>query len=174
MFCFALCLVCRILVLFLLPIIGVLVFFLMIRRPPRSTQSRSSAASDVYKRQDLLVPSFGHVQLDQCGTVGINAHRPVEISSSRGVPEAARSPAALTSASDGRDRGALVAPSNPAAASRSRTASDSEPAKSGLDAADTTSVMYSLRERFDRAAACFARFTISLSARQLTCAMQAC
>src|SRR5450756_192677 len=26
----------------------------MIRRPPRSTQSRSSAASDVYKRQDHL------------------------------------------------------------------------------------------------------------------------
>ena len=31
----------------------VLFFFLMIRRPPRSTQSRSSAASDVYKRQVL-------------------------------------------------------------------------------------------------------------------------
>ena len=31
--------------------INSLVFFLMIRRPPRSTQSRSSAASDVYKRQ---------------------------------------------------------------------------------------------------------------------------
>ena len=29
-------------------------FFLMIRRPPRSTQSRSSAASDVYKRQLLV------------------------------------------------------------------------------------------------------------------------
>src|SRR5450756_2406231 len=28
----------------------------MIRRPPRSTQSRSSAASDVYKRQQLLGP----------------------------------------------------------------------------------------------------------------------
>ena len=28
-------------------------FFLMIRRPPRSTQSRSSAASDVYKRQNI-------------------------------------------------------------------------------------------------------------------------
>ena len=28
-------------------------FFLRNRRPPRSTQSRSSAASDVYKRQDL-------------------------------------------------------------------------------------------------------------------------
>src|SRR5450756_2509858 len=28
-----------------------IVFLLMIRRPPRSTQSRSSAASDVYKRQ---------------------------------------------------------------------------------------------------------------------------
>ena len=30
---------------------AILFFFLMIRRPPRSTQSRSSAASDVYKRQ---------------------------------------------------------------------------------------------------------------------------
>ena len=30
-----------------------LFFFLMIRRPPRSTLDRSSAASDVYKRQDL-------------------------------------------------------------------------------------------------------------------------
>ena len=27
-------------------------FFLMIRRPPRSTLDRSSAASDVYKRQE--------------------------------------------------------------------------------------------------------------------------
>ena len=33
---------------------GVCVFFLMIRRPPRSTLDRSSAASDVYKRQALL------------------------------------------------------------------------------------------------------------------------
>ena len=30
-------------------------FFLMIRRPPRSTLDRSSAASDVYKRQVPLV-----------------------------------------------------------------------------------------------------------------------
>ena len=29
-------------------------FFLMIRRPPRSTLDRSSAASDVYKRQQVL------------------------------------------------------------------------------------------------------------------------
>ena len=29
----------------------------MIRRPPRSTQSRSSAASDVYKRQGLDRPT---------------------------------------------------------------------------------------------------------------------
>eukprot|EP00657_Telonema_sp_P-1_P011561 TRINITY_DN679_c0_g1_i2.p2 TRINITY_DN679_c0_g1~~TRINITY_DN679_c0_g1_i2.p2 ORF type:complete len:118 (+),score=57.91 TRINITY_DN679_c0_g1_i2:129-482(+) len=28
----------------------------MIRRPPRSTQSRSSAASDVYKRQGDMIP----------------------------------------------------------------------------------------------------------------------
>src|SRR5450756_1195353 len=31
----------------------------MIRRPPRSTQSRSSAASDVYKRQSLSSASQG-------------------------------------------------------------------------------------------------------------------
>src|SRR5450756_12721 len=35
----------------------------MIRRPPRSTQSRSSAASDVYKRQDALVVK-GNVEVD--------------------------------------------------------------------------------------------------------------
>ena len=34
---------------------AVLFFFLMIRRPPRSTLDRSSAASDVYKRQDLAL-----------------------------------------------------------------------------------------------------------------------
>ena len=47
------------------------VFFLMIRRPPRSTQSRSSAASDVYKRQltesddpilEVGLPKIGPVQ----------------------------------------------------------------------------------------------------------------
>eukprot|EP00657_Telonema_sp_P-1_P006330 TRINITY_DN24715_c0_g1_i1.p1 TRINITY_DN24715_c0_g1~~TRINITY_DN24715_c0_g1_i1.p1 ORF type:complete len:117 (-),score=15.87 TRINITY_DN24715_c0_g1_i1:153-503(-) len=36
----------------------------MIRRPPRSTQSRSSAASDVYKRQGLDVPLFLVNRLD--------------------------------------------------------------------------------------------------------------
>ena len=37
-------------------------FFLMIRRPPRSTLDRSSAASDVYKRQglQLLADGLGH------------------------------------------------------------------------------------------------------------------
>ena len=39
-------------------------FFLMIRRPPRSTQSRSSAASDVYKRQVHQVARPGHDELD--------------------------------------------------------------------------------------------------------------
>ena len=34
-------------------------FFLMIRRPPRSTLDRSSAASDVYKRQRLLFVIYG-------------------------------------------------------------------------------------------------------------------
>ena len=36
-------------------------FFLMIRRPPRSTLDRSSAASDVYKRQILREEIFGPV-----------------------------------------------------------------------------------------------------------------
>ena len=33
-------------------------FFLMVRGPPRSTQSRSSAASDVYKRQHMGMLRF--------------------------------------------------------------------------------------------------------------------
>src|SRR5450756_1138029 len=41
-------------------------FFLMIRRPPRSTQSRSSAASDVYKRQvdNIKIINDSTVQVD--------------------------------------------------------------------------------------------------------------
>ena len=35
------------------------VFFLMIRRPPRSTLDRSSAASDVYKRQGHISIRYG-------------------------------------------------------------------------------------------------------------------
>ena len=35
------------------PSVLLVFFFLMIRRPPRSTLDRSSAASDVYKRQGL-------------------------------------------------------------------------------------------------------------------------
>src|SRR5450756_1588568 len=36
----------------------------MIRRPPRSTQSRSSAASDVYKRQGPTMEEPTHIGLD--------------------------------------------------------------------------------------------------------------
>ena len=32
-----------------------IIYFLMIRRPPRSTRKESSAASDVYKRQDQVL-----------------------------------------------------------------------------------------------------------------------
>ena len=39
-------------------------FFLMIRRPPRSTQSRSSAASDVYKRQDMDLKLAEKIAID--------------------------------------------------------------------------------------------------------------
>ena len=38
-----------------------LFFFLMIRRPPRSTLDRSSAASDVYKRQVLVDVKSGNL-----------------------------------------------------------------------------------------------------------------
>ena len=61
-------------------------FFLMIRRPPRSTLDRSSAASDVYKRQvidglhfsfhDARVPikpfgiDFSHVDVNKASLAG--------------------------------------------------------------------------------------------------------
>src|SRR5450756_3224799 len=50
----------------------------MIRRPPRSTQSRSSAASDVYKRQD----EHPHVVPDQL-RVGVLVHVRVDLDGAR-------------------------------------------------------------------------------------------
>mgnify|MGYP003381629349 CR=1 FL=1 len=50
-------------------------FFLMIRRPPRSTLDRSSAASDVYKRQEEeelafdVGNGFGEAK-DESGVIG--------------------------------------------------------------------------------------------------------
>ena len=61
-----------------------LFFFVMIRRPPRSTQGRSSAASDVYKRQavqgeePLVVNAAAElglaVQRDHALAPGVGAH----------------------------------------------------------------------------------------------------
>src|SRR5665809_68429 len=46
----------------------------MIRRPPRSTQSRSSAASDVYKRQNTLVYVRGRgIVLSEPSVVAIDS-----------------------------------------------------------------------------------------------------
>src|SRR5450756_3153549 len=48
----------------------------MIRRPPRSTQSRSSAASDVYKRQDqdlAVVVGDLDLALDDVGDLVVRA-----------------------------------------------------------------------------------------------------
>ena len=64
------------------------VFFLMIRRPPRSTLDRSSAASDVYKRQlqhhavmrtDVLRPPGGDARgiLEEGGSLTKHRHAPV-------------------------------------------------------------------------------------------------
>src|SRR5450756_3252989 len=47
----------------------------MIRRPPRSTQSRSSAASDVYKRQISMQPTDGLVR----GTEVVNTGSPIMV-----------------------------------------------------------------------------------------------
>ena len=44
--------------------ICILFFFLMIRRPPRSTLDRSSAASDVYKRQAVEEPAMSLLVVD--------------------------------------------------------------------------------------------------------------
>ena len=44
-------------------------FFLMIRRPPRSTLDRSSAASDVYKRQALASVLLFAGTVIFCGTL---------------------------------------------------------------------------------------------------------
>ena len=43
------------------------VFFLMIRRPPRSTLDRSSAASDVYKRQRLYDAIENYLETNKIG-----------------------------------------------------------------------------------------------------------
>ena len=46
-------------------------FFLMIRRPPRSTLDRSSAASDVYKRQFAVMGVSVKAPDDQVGVVRV-------------------------------------------------------------------------------------------------------
>ena len=55
-------------------------FFLMIRRPPRSTLDRSSAASDVYKRQRLMRSSILEVvNLDYIRTAKAKGLSPAQI-----------------------------------------------------------------------------------------------
>src|SRR5678815_5537085 len=64
-------------------------FFLMIRRPPRSTLDRSSAASDVYKRQVyqqfINYPSM---------TVAANIASPLRLRGEKGIDERVRALAA--------------------------------------------------------------------------------
>ena len=56
------------------------IFFLMIRRPPRSTLDRSSAASDVYKRQRLK-NLWSHLERQRggLGAVGGAGEKQIEI-----------------------------------------------------------------------------------------------
>src|SRR5450756_1583559 len=53
------------------PRAGSAIFLLVIRRPPRATQSRSSAASDVYKRQGLQLVGFGDKGVDEAGGLDV-------------------------------------------------------------------------------------------------------
>src|SRR5450756_2508610 len=46
----------------------------MIRRPPRSTQSRSSAASDVYKRQFMCLKRVGSPHFSRFVLVPVHFH----------------------------------------------------------------------------------------------------
>src|SRR5450756_2869090 len=52
----------------------------MIRRPPRSTQSRSSAASDVYKRQRICVVGVPRHPPDAGAVVGVGGHATLRLS----------------------------------------------------------------------------------------------
>src|SRR5680860_1789546 len=74
----------------------------MIRRPPRSTQSRSSAASDVYKRQEpphwlrntlscSSTSEHSHPQPLESGPCAPAAHCLPHRSPLRGVPTGSRS-----------------------------------------------------------------------------------
>ena len=51
----------------------------MIRRPPRSTQSRSSAASDVYKRQQPTNARVTNAQLNMYAEFGSSTGEPVAV-----------------------------------------------------------------------------------------------
>ena len=68
---------CFLLSLFLF-VFCLLLFFLMIRRPPRSTLDRSSAASDVYKRQvyQFLHSDYGTQTIEDLRSVGVQLTEP--------------------------------------------------------------------------------------------------
>src|SRR5680860_1232519 len=81
----------------------------MIRRPPRSTQSRSSAASDVYKRQ-LLLPASRRRGTEQLSSIpsnsGLSRMRPTMRKYAESWPSLLApppdSPKAISSCSDRR------------------------------------------------------------------------
>ena len=60
----------------------------MIRRPPRSTQSRSSAASDVYKRQDNVQSAQLYITEIKVGPFDISDISDVSSKINKGIGEA--------------------------------------------------------------------------------------
>ena len=95
----------------------------MIRRPPRSTQSRSSAASDVYKRQALankstrsLLPTTGNLgRTDGAWFVFVNAvnSRPADPANESVVVTVGRALGATHSAIDNGSGGHDLKPGDP-------------------------------------------------------------
>ena len=78
--------------------------FLRIRRPPRSTLDRSSAASDVYKRQVLVLTDH-----PQAALAGVRlVHAPVEAARAAGLRLDRQQPPAGDHAQRRRDGGAAV------------------------------------------------------------------
>ena len=87
------------------------VFFLMKRRPPRSTQSRSSAASDVYKRQ-VPTPDI------EAGGAGVPDASSDSGETEENTANAAESPVDAGEEEDGAPRAALMPPDTPSAITR--------------------------------------------------------
>ena len=112
---------------------AVLFFFLMIRRPPRSTLDRSSAASDVYKRQSTASAKRSPSRRRHFRTFGRLPTRTVSCTARRGIATERRAgPSSSRSASSLRRSSRRAHRSQPAEACLLYT-SDAADERSSVD-----------------------------------------